>query len=509
MFSAMGWGSAAMNRQNGSAHAQPRSAPATARARPRVVLLVCDGLRPDRIDPARMPALTHLRRTGMNFPLARTVFPSETRVAAASLVTGCLPGDHGLLANDFYDPRIFAARPVATASGSDLVELARIRGRLLARQTLAERLAANGLRYAVVSTASEGTSRILAEGATIPLGFVWSPHPGIATPGAAAAVAEAVGAAPAHAIPRVAAIDHAARVLTEYVLPNIDPDVAILWSGEPDSTYHRCGLGGAEAAIAERAADDALAHLLAWRAINGEDDRMQVVVASDHGHLTGSERIDVARLIRAGGWPVAEGTPGALDIVVVPGSATFVYGLQDGTRRSHEFIAWLSDQDWCDAVFARRSIAGRAGLADLGLDHPAAPDLVFTLRQDDGMVDGGIAGRCLFDAELASGAGIHGGLHRHEMASTLAVQGSMFRSGATGILHAGLVDIAPTILDVLGVSATGMRGRCLVEAYADSGPVVPAPTRHEILLPEASRHSTALKRSQVGETPYLDGLTGP
>jgi hypothetical protein len=95
------------------------------------------------------------------------------------------------------------------------------------------------------------------------------------------------------------------------------------------------------------------------------------------------------------------------------------------------------------------------------------------------------------------------------MASTLAVQGSMFRSGATGILHAGLVDIAPTILDVLGVSATGMRGRCLVEAYADSGPVMPAPTRHEILLPEASRHSTALNRSQVGETPYLDGLTGP
>jgi hypothetical protein len=476
--------------------------------KPRIVILVCDGLRPDRIDPVRMPALWRLRLEGVNFPHARTVFPSETRVAAASLVTGCLPGDHGLIANDFYDPRIFAARPVATASRVDLAELCRIRGRLLARETLSERLAARGIRYAVVSTASEGTSRILAEGTHAPLGFAWSPHPGIATGGAMDAIATALGPAPAEGIPRVATVEYAARALTEYVLPEIDPDVAILWSGEPDSTYHRCGIGSAQAALAERAADDALARILEWRDRNGENDRLQILVVSDHGHVTGSERIDIARSIRAGGWPVAEGTPGARDIVVVPGAVSLVYGLPDGSRRAHEFIAWLSDQDWSDAVFTRRSIAGRATLADLGIGHPAAPDLVFTLRTDDAIAAGGLPGRCLYDSDLPSGAGTHGGLNRHEMANTLAIQGSMFRRDATSVLHAGLIDIAPTILDLLDIPATGLHGRCLREAYERKVPQVPDQTRHDILLPEASRHSTALARSHVGTTMYLDGLTG-
>lgn len=477
----------------------------------RIVILVCDGLRPDRIDPVRTPTLARLRSEGVSYPQSRTVFPSETRVAAASLVTGCLPGDHGLLANDFYDPAIFSARAIATASGHDLAELERIRGRLLDRITLAERLAAAGLRYAAVSTASQGTSRILAAGARAPHGFVWSPHPGIETPGATGAVEAAIGSSPNHTIPRVAEIDYAARVLTDYVLPQIDPDVAIFWSGEPDTTYHYRGIGSADAARAERAADDALARILEWRMRAGEAERTQVVVVSDHGHVTGIERIDIAALLRDGGWPVAEGTPGADDLVVVPGSVSFVHGLSDGSRRAHEFIAWLGDQDWFGAAFARRSIAGRSTLAELGLSHRAAPDLAFTLRQDDGMAPDGTIGRCLYDAALPVGAGMHGGLHPLEMANVLMMHGSRFRSGASINAHAGILDIVPTILDLLGLSADGARGRRLREAYAtvpDSaaeenlGDV----TRHELLLPEASSGLLVLRRSHVGTASYIDGL---
>jgi arylsulfatase A-like enzyme len=477
----------------------------------RIVVLVCDGLRPDRIDPVRTPALARLRAEGVSYPQSRTVFPSETRVAAASLVTGCLPGDHGLLANDFYDPMVFAERAIATASAEDLAELERIRGRLLDRMTLAERLASAGLRYAVVSTASQGTSRILAAGARPPHGFVWSPHDGIATPGATEAVAAATGASPSHAIPRVAAIDHAARVLTDYVLPQIDPDLAILWSGEPDTTYHYRGIGSVDAARAERAADDALARILEWRTRAGETERTQIIVVSDHGHVTGIERIDIAGLLRDGGWPVAEGTPGADDLVIVPGSVSFVHGLAEGSRRAHEFLAWLGDQDWFGAAFARRSIAGRATLAELGLSHRAAPDLAFTLRQDDELAPDGTAGRCLYDASLPVGAGLHGGLHPLEMANVLMMHGSSFRGGVSIATHAGLLDIAPTILDLLGVSAAGARGRRLREAYAPARH--PArdgdgdeATRHDLLLPEASSGLLVLRRSHVGAASYIDGL---
>jgi arylsulfatase A-like enzyme len=474
----------------------------------RIVVLVCDGLRPDRIDPVRTPALARLRAEGVSYPQSRTVFPSETRVAAASLVTGCLPGDHGLLANDFYDPMVFAQRAIATASAEDLAEVARIRGRLLDRMTLAERLAAGGLRYAAVSTASQGTSRILAAGARAPHAFVWSPHVGIATAGAAEEVEDEIGTSPAHAIPRVAAIDHAARVMTEYVLPRIDPDVAILWSGEPDTTYHYRGIGSADSARAERAADDALARILDWRARAGETERTQIVVVSDHGHITGVERIDVAALLRDGGWPVAEGTPGADDLVVVPGSVSFVHGLAEGSRRAHEFLAWLGEQDWFGAAFARRSIAGRATLAELGLSHRAAPDLAFTLRQDDGLAPDGTPGRCLYDAGLPVGAGLHGGLHPLEMANVLMLHGSLFRSGVSIAAHAGILDVAPTILDLIGVSATGLRGRSLREAYAPGRHHTGGDdeTRHELLLPEASSGLLVLRRSHVGTASYIDGL---
>jgi arylsulfatase A-like enzyme len=477
----------------------------------RIVVLVCDGLRPDRIDPVRTPALARLRAEGVAYPNSRTVFPSETRVAAASLVTGCLPGEHGLLANDFYDPVVFAQRAIATASADDLAELERIRGRLLQRMTLAERLTAAGLRYAAVSTASQGTSRILAAGARAPHGFVWSPHPGIATPDAADAVEAAIGPSPAHAIPRVAAIDHAARVMTDYVLPRFDPDVAIFWSGEPDTTYHYRGIGSADAARAERAADDALARLLDWRARAGETERTQIIVVSDHGHVTGMERIDIATLLRDGGWPVAEGTPGADDLVVVPGSVSFVHGLAEGSRRAHEFLAWLGDQDWFGAAFARRSMAGRATLTQLGLSNRAAPDLAFTLRQDDGIAPDGTVGRCLYDATLPVGAGMHGGLHALEMTNVLMMHGARFRSGVTIGMHAGILDLVPTILDLLGIPADGAQGRRLREAYAPTRDAIrdgnlDDVTRHELLLPEASSGLLVLRRSHVGTASYIDGL---
>lgn len=61
-------------------------------SRKRAIVFVFDGLRPDRIDPDRMPHLARFRAQAVWHRGARTVFPSETRVAAAALVTGASPG---------------------------------------------------------------------------------------------------------------------------------------------------------------------------------------------------------------------------------------------------------------------------------------------------------------------------------------------------------------------------------------------------------------------------------
>jgi phosphonoacetate hydrolase len=454
----------------------------------RVIVFVCDGLRPDRIVPSRMPNLAAMRDAGVWFCNSRTVFPSETRVAAASFVTGALPGMHGIVANDFFDPALFANRVLATASASDLDRIAAVRGRLMARPTLAERVAASGKRYAAISTASPGTSRILADGATLGDGMFWSIHPELNYPtGAAAAIVQAFGALPAASIPRSDIIAYAARVMCELVLSKIKPDLAVFWATEPDTSYHYCGIGSPEAAAAEAAVDRALGQV-AEAAGNAV-----LIVLSDHGHITGRTKIDVVELVRAGGFGVASGAPSDGAFVVIPGSSSFVYAHGSATERD-ALAQWLGRQSWCDAVFTRD-----AGLAELGISGPGAPDIVFTLAASNAADAHGSLGTCLFDADLPVGGGIHGGLHPRELANVFVASGGPFRRNIVSEAPAGLIDAAPTIAHLLGLETTGFAGRVLHEAIDG-----PPPAWHRQEIP--SLGGRTLQRSLCQNAPYIDGL---
>ena len=77
----------------------------------RFILIVLDGLRPDMVTPTAMPALSALIARGTRFANARSVFPSETRVATPSLVTGCRPAAHGMVGNTLFDRALAPDRP--------------------------------------------------------------------------------------------------------------------------------------------------------------------------------------------------------------------------------------------------------------------------------------------------------------------------------------------------------------------------------------------------------------
>lgn len=71
----------------------------------RVVLVVLDGLRPDSIPRFGLTNLATLARLGASSMLARTVSPSVTACAMASLLTGAAPYRHGLQSDRFQIPR--------------------------------------------------------------------------------------------------------------------------------------------------------------------------------------------------------------------------------------------------------------------------------------------------------------------------------------------------------------------------------------------------------------------
>ncbi len=79
----------------------------------RLILALTDGLRPDAITPTVMPSL-HALAAAYTSAAARTVRPSATVAALASLATGVAPDTHRLIQPglDFL-PRIGRLRPVA------------------------------------------------------------------------------------------------------------------------------------------------------------------------------------------------------------------------------------------------------------------------------------------------------------------------------------------------------------------------------------------------------------
>lgn len=71
----------------------------------RVVLVVLDGLRPDAIPRFGLQELSSLAHRGAHTMLGRTVSPSVTACAMASLLTGAAPERHGLQSDRFHLPR--------------------------------------------------------------------------------------------------------------------------------------------------------------------------------------------------------------------------------------------------------------------------------------------------------------------------------------------------------------------------------------------------------------------
>ena len=146
----------------------------------RHLLIVVDGLRPDYVTPEVMPNLVALGRRGVVFTRHHSVYPTVTRVNASSISTGAYPETHGLMGNTVFFPQVDATRFLDTSDRANLVDIARVEGKLLTAPTLAESLQGAGKRMLAVSSGSSGSSFLLnhtvAGGAIIHLDYALPNH---------------------------------------------------------------------------------------------------------------------------------------------------------------------------------------------------------------------------------------------------------------------------------------------------------------------------------------------
>ncbi|MEO3472860.1 alkaline phosphatase family protein [Roseomonas sp. CAU 1739] len=448
----------------------------------RVIMVALDGMRPDMVDAAATPNLFALAAEGTRFANARSVFPSETRVATPSLITGCRPGGHGMVANTLFDASVAPDRLLRTKLVDDVLAMAAGAESPLQRASLAERMAPFGLRFALVSAGTAGAARLLHPAAERLGSFRWNVED---SDGATAAeVRDALGATPDAAVPNIPRVEFAGRVLLEHVLPRHAPDVALLWLSEPDVSFHWGGLRAPHAQDALRAADAVLGRIRAWRDAQPDAAEIAIIVLSDHGHVTGRGKRCLRSELQRAGFRAGTGMGPDVDVVVAPAAAPGLWLRDLGI--APQIAEFLASQPWAGPLLARDTSIlpeGRAmPLALLGSGHARSADLVATFAGDEAADEWGLPGFAPFDApDVPEGGGMHGGLHRAELATVLVMQGGPFRRGAVAQEAADLTDIVPTVLHLLGLPSAGMEGRPLHAAFDATADAPPA--REVVTLP--------------------------
>jgi len=473
----------------------------------RYLIVAFDGLRPDMVDADLTPNLAALCRTGSHCTDSRAVFPTLTRVNQASLITGCHPARHGMVANKFMEAAVGGY--LNTADFAALSRADEVLGGILTAPSLGEVLHGAGLELAVIGCGTPGGNRLMHHRAEA-LGALNISLHGVeksAAPKAAQALVDAHGPIPESTLPNYEQIDWVIEAYMREVAPNRDPAVTILWFSDPDTPFHYRGIESPEAADSIRHADAALGRLLDWRRDSGRENNLQIVAMSDHGHVaTHGEPMALEEKLIAAGFEMSPDL-GTGEANLVPGTVASLYARDAAVQA--RLVEWLQAQPWCGPIFARAMDGadlphGTLPLAAANLDHARAGDIVLTLHRDDHAPNGGLAGRCLHDEpDIPTGCGMHAGLSSQEVSTVLAFSGSQFANSAQVTAPTGIIDILPTVLHGLGIDPGSTDGRVLHEIFQNHDGAAREAERHSSAAEAGPHYRQGLEVDQVGDSRYL------
>jgi predicted AlkP superfamily pyrophosphatase or phosphodiesterase len=484
-----------------------------------VVLIVWDGMRPDFVNEQNTPTLWKLAHDGVTFRRHHSIYPTATNVNGAALATGVYPNRNTLLANREYRPQIDPRKAFENADleiirkGDDTSG-----GKYLALPTIAEIVRAAGGRIALTGTKSvaflhdrhaEWTSAVSKDGL---IKFAAAPMP----PGLREETVRLLG--PFLTEPNNTSAQRnvfATRALTEILWRDGLPAFSLLWLSDPDLTQHDTAPGSEAALAAIRNSDRNLATALDVLSKKKARDTTDILVVSDHGFSTIERGIDFPEALRAAGFDAVttlEPEPKRGQILLVGNGGTILFYIIGHDREvGARLVEWLQHSDFAGVIFAREKFEGTFPLEAARANTADAPDVMVSLRWNKKPNRYGTPGEIITDSKRGAGLGSHATLSEFDVHNTLIAAGPDFQRGTTNELPSSNVDVAPTILHLLGVeSPNKMDGRVLSEAMIGNSPPLRATT--ETL--EATRKFPGgewrqhLRVSGVGDTTYLDEGNG-
>jgi predicted AlkP superfamily pyrophosphatase or phosphodiesterase len=465
------------------------------------LVIVVDGLRPDYVTPELMPRLAALGRRGVIFNAHHSVFPTVTRVNAPSFVTGVYPETHGLLGNTIYIPSADPARGLDTGMRQNLEAVARSEGRLLTAPTLAELLQQAGKKFLAVSSGSTGSSFLLNP--TVPPGSAIVHHDYTLPSDRAARVLERLGPVPPHAIPNDGQNQRAIDAYLKFGLDDLHPDVTFMWINDPDETAHAEGIGSDVTRRALSLVDGGIGRIEDTLERRGLLDRTNILVTSDHGFSTHGGTLNLEAIVE----PFARKMPdGSKDIVVAEGAVHF---RARDPRRVAAVVAQLQRRPEVGAIFTRPGTRDAEGLVPGTLsfnvarwNHPRSADILVSANWSEETNGAGFKGRT-----TQAGVAGHGSSSPYDIHNTLIAIGPDFRERTTSGVPTGNVDIAPTLLSLLGLPVPQtMTGRVLAEALKASPAQssVKVETVTDTVKTQDGRYELTAQSSVVDGHRYLD-----
>jgi predicted AlkP superfamily pyrophosphatase or phosphodiesterase len=416
-------------------------APSPARAR-HVVIISIDGLRPEfYLDEGwSTPELRALVGAGSHARGAEGVFPTVTYPSHATIVTGVRPARHGIFSNTIPTPPGTRGRwyeEVTDLRASPIWDWARAAG--LTTAAVAWPVTAGARIDLLVPERDyyaqrEPLERIHAD----------------STPG----IFERLGVTPkAETFKDVILWDAFLTETVTAIIRQARPNLLLVHLVQADNVQHRLGREGPEQKAAVARVD---AHVGAMRralAEAGLADRSAIIVTGDHGFEDVRHAVHANVLLaRAGLRGCPEPGDGWRVIAYPSGGSAAILVNPPGDRAAADAAETALRAEAGDAY----TIVSRAELDALG----ALPNAAFAIAASPGFA---IGSRCRGALIASSPGGQHGYLPSYpRMRTGFIAAGAGIKAGVA-LERVRLVDIAPTVAQLLGLTIPDVEGRVLAE----------------------------------------------
>ncbi len=431
-----------------------------------VILVSVDGWAHHYFDDPKChtPAIKKLAAAGVRAKRMETSFPTVTWTNHTTLVTGTLPGKHGLLANEIFDRQTLKKVPYIPDPIFNKDEIVK-------SPTIYDVAKAAGMKTAaVIWPASRGAATL---DWTVPDVFEQELFEKYSTP-------KLLEEARALGIPiekqmewckqgnaGKAQRDYMYARLAAHIITTKKPNFLALHLVSLDSFEHATGRQTAEAYWAANDSDNRINDLV--RAVDeaGITDKTTFVITTDHGFITYTKIINPNVLLRKDGLVKSvlgkNVAPGSKVFAMAEGGSCFVYVLDTANRAAilKDITPKLAAMEGVESIVEAKDFMAKTGHRTADED-PREPDLFLSAK------DGYSFGDSLADQNeitpTDSPKGAHGHLHTHpHMDGCFVISGAGVVKGAT-IEKVSNLDVAPTMAKLLGLEMKNVDGRVLDEA---------------------------------------------